>query len=304
MLARNSKSENNRLWISEKGDLRSELPANGASVMPTTNSSTVLEVQNISKAFRDRKSGEIRSVFSDVNFSVGRGSFTSIVGASGCGKSTVLNICAGLVQPDSGQVVIDSQTLSGINTDAAYITQNANLLPWMSVYQNVLLPLEIRKFPKDERDDRIHRWLDLVGLTEFAHYYPSQLSGGMQKRCSIARSLVYEPELILMDEPFGPLDAITRQVLQQEMLRLWEGSNNVVVFVTHDLNEALALSDQIIVMGTEPGRVMGIVDVPLSRPRDVFRITEEADYPQLHHELLDLFGTELRGLHARADVGP
>lgn len=229
----------------------------------------------------------------DVNFGVADNAFTSIVGPSGCGKSTLLNLLAGLSFPQQGRVLFRGEPVTQVNTRVGYVTQDSNLLPWLTVAENVELPLEIRGVGRRERQERAREWIQRVGLGGFEDHYPHQLSGGMQKRCAIARTLVYDPEIILMDEPFGPLDAITRMVLQAELLRLWETRHKTILFVTHDLTEAIALSDQVVVMTRRPGRVKAIMDVPLERPRDVFHIQESAGFAAIHGQLWEVFHAEI-----------
>lgn len=246
---------------------------------------TYVRVSNVTKSFGAGDS--LKLVCDDICLDIPEGSFTSIVGPSGCGKSTLLNMCAGLLAPDSGQINVNGTTISGPLRGVGYVTQDANLLPWKTVEQNVGLPLEVQNVPKRERAEHVKRWLDTVGLSGFSRHFPAQLSGGMQKRVSIARSLIYEPEFVLMDEPFGPLDAMTRVVLQQELIGLWQQQSKTVtlIFVTHDLQEAIALSDRVVVMSRHPGRIKEVIDVDIPRPRQVARITEDERYGQLHQAL-------------------
>ena len=228
-----------------------------------------------------------------VDFNAAQDCFVSIVGPSGCGKSTLLNLCAGLCFPDQGRVLFRGVPITSVNTHVGYVTQDSNLLPWQTVLENVALPMEIRGVPRKERLDRARSWIELVGLRGFEAHYPHQLSGGMQKRCSLARTLVYDPEVVLMDEPFGPLDAMTRLVLQAELLRLWERRHKTIIFVTHDLAEAVSLSDEVVALTRRPGRIKAVVRVPLERPRDVFHIAEAKGFPEVVGSLWNLFRTEL-----------
>lgn len=233
-------------------------------------------------------------VCEDICLEVPEGSFTSIVGPSGCGKSTLLNMCAGLLRPDNGQIHVDGTEIDGPVTGIGYVTQDANLLPWKTVEQNIELPLAIQDMPRRQRAQEVERWLELVGLTGFAKHYPAQLSGGMQKRASMARSLIYAPRFVLMDEPFGPLDAMTRIVLQQELLNLWQQQESVtMIFVTHDLQEAIALSDRVVVMSRHPGRVRDIIDIDFPRPRRVARVGEYEGFAHIHRKLWDLLRDDL-----------
>jgi sulfonate transport system ATP-binding protein len=233
------------------------------------------------------------NALTDITFSVGASEFWSIVGPSGCGKSTLLNMAAGLIHPSSGAVAVLGEDVTSVNTKVGYVTQDSNLLPWLTTYRNIELPLEIRGFGKAERRDLTKEWIDLVGLRGFENSYPHQLSGGMQKRCSIARTLVYDPDVLLLDEPFGAVDAITRSTLQDTLLNLWSDRRKSVIFVTHDLNEAIALSDKVVVMTKRPGTIKAIVDVELLRPRDVYQITESPEFAGMHQQLWELFKSEI-----------
>jgi NitT/TauT family transport system ATP-binding protein len=228
-----------------------------------------------------------------VSFDVEESSFIALVGPSGCGKSTVLNVVAGLTAPTSGRVECQGRPVRGINTAVGYATQNSNLFPWLTLEQNIAFPLELRGVPKAERRRRIDEYLAMTGLSGFARAYPYQLSGGMQKRASIVRTVIYDPGVILMDEPFGSLDAQTRMVLQHELLKIWGRSRKTVLFVTHDLVEAIGLSDRVIVFSGRPARVREVVDVPLPRPRDVFRIHEQEGFAATYDRIWSVFHKEL-----------
>ncbi|MFC9843222.1 ABC transporter ATP-binding protein [Streptomyces sp. NPDC060223] len=238
-------------------------------------------------------SGKMMDVLRDVSVTVREKEFFTVVGPSGCGKSTLLNIASGLLQPTDGTI----QCLKGDREldklEIGYITQDSNLFPWFTVIENIMMPLEIRRVPKQERVERAREWIKIVGLEGFENHYPRQLSGGMQKRCSIARTMVYEPEVLLMDEPFGALDAITKQTMQKTVLDLWQRRQTSVIFITHDLTEAIALSDRVAVMTGRPGRIRRTVDIPLDRPRDVFNITDLATFQELRRELWSLLETDI-----------
>lgn len=229
----------------------------------------------------------------DVSFGIGDSEFCSIVGPSGCGKSTLLNMAAGLLHQTSGEVHVLGERVESVNTKVGYVTQDSNLLPWLTVSRNIALPLQIRGFGKVERRELTEEWIKLVGLEGFENSYPHQLSGGMQKRCSIARTLVYDPEVLLLDEPFGAVDAITRTILQEVLLDLWSTKRKSVLFVTHDLNEAITLSDKVVVMTKRPGTIKAVVPVELPRPRNVYEIAEEPGFAALHRELWSLFKSEI-----------
>ncbi len=252
----------------------------------------VVRFDGITKAFVPRKQRPVHAL-QNVAFDVQQDEFVAIVGPSGCGKSTLLNLCAGLSFPERGQVVFRGTPVTQINTRVGYITQDSDLLPWLTVLENVALPLEVKRRPPGERDAVARAWIARVGLAGFEQHYPRQLSGGMQKRCAIARTLVQDPDVILMDEPFGPLDAITRLVLQDELLRLWAARKKTIVFVTHDLTEAISLADRVVVMTRRPGRVKAILPVEIPRPRDVFHVAETPAFAEIHARLWDVFAAEI-----------
>jgi NitT/TauT family transport system ATP-binding protein len=229
-------------------------------------------------------------ILEGVTFSVRQGAFACVIGASGSGKTTLLRLAGGLLKPGSGDVKIDGKPRRGPTRDVAIVFQDYGraLLPWRDVYHNVSLALEASGLPRAQRKDRIERLLSTVGLDKHAHKFPSELSGGMQQRLQIARCLAQEPRILLMDEPFGALDAMTRQTLQDEILRLHAEQKITVLFVTHDLEEALYLGDQIVALATNPGRIDRIVDVPLSRPRNQLTTREHPDFLRLRRELFGL----------------
>jgi NitT/TauT family transport system ATP-binding protein len=215
------------------------------------------------------------------------------VGPSGCGKTTLLRLAAGLIGASSGTVFYNGAPVGGLNTGVGYVTQDNNLFPWLTALGNVEFPLAIRGIPRRERRERALHWLRLVGLEGFGDLYPSQLSGGMQKRVSIVRTLIYEPAVVLLDEPFGALDAQTRMGLHQELLELWREKKSTMLFITHDLVEAITLSDQIVVMTRRPGRVKEIYEVPLVRPRNVFEIYLEPGFEAAYAALWKHFKSEI-----------
>ncbi|NQE93248.1 ABC transporter ATP-binding protein [Nocardia terpenica] len=223
---------------------------------------------------------------SGLDLAVGRGRFVSIVGPTGCGKSTVLNLVAGLLRPSSGTVLVDGQPLAGRNHRAGYLFQQDTLLPWQSVLDNVALGLRIRGVGKDERTARAREWLARVGLSGFEDAYPYQLSGGMRRRAAIARTWIVDPEILLMDEPFGALDVHTRQLMETELLGLWTGSGKTVLFVTHDLDEAIALSDEVVLLSSGPGsRIVGSYPIDLPRPRELLDIRTRPDFLRMHRSI-------------------
>jgi NitT/TauT family transport system ATP-binding protein len=216
---------------------------------------------------------------------VEEGEFVTVVGPSGCGKSTLLNLVVGLLPASGGEIVFRDRRVAGINTEIGYVTQKDNLLPWRTLVENVELALEIRGTAKAERRRRAEELIAQVGLAGFDDHYPHELSGGMRQRANIIRTLIYDPELILMDEPFGPLDAQTRIVLQDQLLKLWRLSRKTILFITHDLVEAITLADRVVVMTSRPGRVKHIAAVPIPRPRDVYQIHESPEFREVYNKL-------------------
>lgn len=219
-----------------------------------------IDLQNVTKRF-----GGLTAV-SDVSLQVRKGEFVAIVGPSGCGKSTVLRMVAGLETADEGAVQANGATVKGPGPDRTLIFQEHALYPWRTVAANVGFGLELAGVPKAERQERVAAILETVGLGGFAKYYPHQLSGGMRQRASIARALVTDPEILLLDEPYGALDAITRVQMQKELLRLWESTQKTCLLITHDIDEALMLADRILVMSPRPGRVVETIEI--ANPRD------------------------------------
>lgn len=252
------------------------------------NSKPIIHFENVYKVFTTRARGADEKAFvavRDINLDIQEGEFVSLVGPSGCGKSTLLNMVAGLFAPTSGDISYKQGPVNGVNTDVGYITQDDNLLPWRTVIDNVALALEFRGVGKKQRYEDAHRVLEIVGLKGFERFYPHELSGGMRKRVSIVRTLVYAPSVFLMDEPFGPLDAQTRVILQDELLKILQQSKQTVLFVTHDLVESIALSDRIVVFSRSPGTIKTIYKVDLPKPRDVFHIHETPGFNDIYDAL-------------------
>jgi NitT/TauT family transport system ATP-binding protein len=254
-------------------------------------SEIALRWQGVRKVFA--REGKTVEAVADVSLDIRRGEFVALVGPSGCGKSTLLNMTAGTMPIDGGEVIYEGQPVAAVNTRVGYITQKDNLLPWRTVQENVALPLEIRGVPPAEREARVQALIDRVGLTGFEKHYPRELSGGMRKRVTLIRTLVYDPETLLMDEPFGALDAQLRLIMQDQLLKIWSGSGKTIVFVTHDLGEAITLADRVVVLSRRPARVKLIAEVPLSRPRDVFDLAHSGEVASLHRELWDALREDL-----------
>jgi NitT/TauT family transport system ATP-binding protein len=252
----------------------------------------IITLRGVDKTFVSAQQQPVEAL-RGVSLDVRRDAFVALVGPSGCGKTTIINLIAGFAQPTSGSVCYKNRPVAGVNRDVGYVPQESKLFPWLSLEQNILFPLQVRGYPRQEQQARLREYLALVGLTGFERALPSQLSGGMQKRASIIRALVYDADVLLMDEPFGPLDAQTKMVLQSDLLRLWSQRPKTVLFVTHDLVEAIALSDQIVVLTPRPGEVRAVLDVPLARPRDVYRIHEQPGFAAIYERLWALFRDEL-----------
>lgn len=232
---------------------------------------TKLVVRDVSKSFRIRgrrgNNDQILHVLGAVSFEIRQGELVSIIGESGCGKTTLLRIIQGLIQLESGSILVDGVPVSKPGRDRGFVFQQASLLPWRSAQKNVEFGLELQGVPATERSRRAADLLKLVGLSDAANQYPHQLSGGMQQRVGLARALAIDPAILLMDEPFSALDAQTREVLQNELLRIHGETGKTTLFVTHDLDEAIYLSDRIVVLAARPGRVKKIIEVPFPRPR-------------------------------------
>jgi NitT/TauT family transport system ATP-binding protein len=224
-----------------------------------------LEFVAVGKAYRTRD--ETLQALAGVTFDVAQGEFVSIVGPSGCGKSTLLKIILGVIPYSSGEVRLAGKRISGPQLGAGMVFQNAALPPWRRVIDNVLLPIEVLGLSRQAYWQKAYDLLAMVGLTGFERKYPHELSGGMQQRVSICRALIHDPGLLLMDEPFGALDALTREIMQAELLRIWAETHKTVLFVTHSIDEAVLLSDRVVVMSTRPGRVLADTTIGLPRPR-------------------------------------
>jgi NitT/TauT family transport system ATP-binding protein len=226
-----------------------------------------VQISEVSKSFTTES--ETLLALDDVSLNIERGEFVCLLGPSGCGKSTLLRIIGGLLEPTTGEVTIGNRTPSDAQADKAlgYIFQDPSLMPWRTAEENIRLPLQVNRSKNRDSPPSVEGLLKLVGLERFGHYYPTQLSGGMQQRVALARVLSFEPSLLLMDEPFGALDEITRGAMRYELMRIWDADQKTVVFVTHSISEAVTLSDRVVVLSGQPGQVKGIVDIDLPRPR-------------------------------------
>ena len=227
-----------------------------------------LHIANLTKRYYVERDGRQVLALSDVSLSVADAEFVAIVGPSGCGKTTLLNIVAGLLTYDAGSVAIDGQEIRGPGVNRAVVFQHSSLLPWRTIAGNVRYGMELqRRFDAAAMHERTETFIKLVGLSGFERHYPSELSGGMQQRVNLARALASDPAVLLMDEPFAALDAQTREHMQLELLKIWSHARKTVIFITHQINEAIYLADRVVVMSPRPGRVKGAFVVPFERPR-------------------------------------
>ena len=245
----------------------------------------IVSVQNISKLYTGTSAGQTHAL-SRVSLDIRPGDFVSLLGPSGCGKSTLLRLIADLIEPSEGQITIKGKAprQARLDRDYGFVFQSPVLYEWRSVLRNIQLPLEVMKFSAAERDRRAREMLQLVGLKEFERHYPWQLSGGMQQRVSIARALSFKPSILLMDEPFGALDELTRERMNMELLNIWSQTETTVIFVTHSIAEAVFLSSRVVIMTPRPGRIEKIVAIDLPRPR-TFETREQTRYFELITEV-------------------
>ncbi|MFV2177882.1 ABC transporter ATP-binding protein [Actinomadura sp. LOL_016] len=244
----------------------------------------MLKTRKLTKQFVKDDQGIV--ALRDFDLDVAQGGFVSVLGRSGCGKSTMLNLLAGLTAPTSGEVLYRDEPVTKPRVDVGYLTQSDTLMPWRTVRRNIEMPMELRGVPSARRRERADELIERVGLGGFERHYPRELSGGMRRRVSLARMLACDPETLLMDEPFGALDAQLRHDLQKELLRLWQGSGQTVVFVTHDIEEALLLGDRVVVLG-RLGRVVLDEEVGLPRPRDPDELRVDSRFVSLHRKMTD-----------------
>jgi NitT/TauT family transport system ATP-binding protein len=273
---------------SEEAPMDHAAPARGKAPGADDNELGGIRIHDLAQTYERVTTREIvrTHALRNVNLDVAPKEFVCLIGPSGCGKTTILKIIAGLLRPTSGEVSVSGKRITGPGTDRATVFQTPALMPWRSVVDNVVLALEFAGMPKAQRRDQAIHYVDRVGLSEFYDHYPGELSGGMQQRVGIARALAIEPQVLLMDEPFGALDAITRGHMQSELLRIWEQEKKTVVFVTHSIDEALLLSDRIIVM--KEGTVVTTVEVPIEQPRTRESLLEHDEAIELRRELIEM----------------
>ena len=251
-----------------------------------------LEARALNKTFEKR--GQTVEVLRDINFEVAPGEFVAILGASGCGKTTLLRILDGLESVTAGRVLVDGHEQVQPGPDRGFVFQSDTLVPWRTIIKNVVLGLELQGKPRGERREQAQKYLDLVGLSGFENHYPRELSGGMRQRANLARALTIHPEVLLMDEPFAALDAQTREMMQAELLRIWsETDSRTVLFITHQIDEAIFLADRIIVLTARPGTIKEIVDVDFGRPRDL-SIKRTTEFVEMEDKIWRLIEEEVK----------
>jgi len=272
-----------------------------ASVAANKKTSSAIALSDVSVAFQ-LAGGSVYTAVERATLDVADGEFVAIVGPTGCGKSTLLNIAAGLMPPSAGGVDIFDAPLAALNRQAGYLFQADALFPWKTALENVAIGLETAGTPVSDARARAHEWLTRVGLGAFGDRYPHMLSGGQRKRVGLAQVLIRDPKILLMDEPFGPLDAQTRQIMGGLLLDLWSGDRKAVLFVTHDLEEAIALSDRVVIMSAGPAaRIIGDWRVPLARPRDIGEIKLDHSFHELHREIWQMLKAEVIKGYAQAE---
>jgi NitT/TauT family transport system ATP-binding protein len=260
----------------------------------------VLSLKNIGKRFFARE--RVIDAVQRISLDVAKGEFLTMVGPSGCGKSTILNIISGLMRPTEGTVELDGKRLQGVTREVGYVTQQPNLMPWRTLLDNVSFPLQVSGVAKSERDDRAAQLIAMVGLDGFEKSYPHELSGGMRQRANIVPTLIYAPKVMLMDEPFGPLDAQTRVVLQDQLLEIWSRTGVTIIFITHDLHEAIGLGDRVVLLSARPGRIIRVDKVAMPRPRDVFRMHDSGEFRGLYDAIWVELESQVR--NQRSDAPP
>lgn len=260
-----------------------------------------IEFKGAGRAFVSRD-GQSMTALQSVALTVAPGEFVSILGPSGCGKTTLLRMAAGLLEPSWGEVVVGGEAVHRPRPDFGTVFQQALLLPWLTVLDNVLIPIDVQGRPVAKYRDRAIELIEMVGLKGFEKRYPFELSGGMQQRVALARGLIHDPAVLFMDEPFAALDAMTREQMGVELLNIWEANKTTTVFVTHGISEAVFLSDRVVVMSARPGRVSRVVDIPFARPRTP-KLMATPEFAALVGEIREIFGAVEHGAGAITDPG-
>jgi NitT/TauT family transport system ATP-binding protein len=276
---------------------------NGVTGAKAQTRATAVSLADVTISFR-LADGSAYTAVEHASLDVADGEFVSIVGPTGCGKSTLLNVTAGLFPPSAGQVQIFGAGLPGLNRQSGYLFQSEALFPWKTAIENVAIGLETAGTPREEARRRAQEWLGRVGLGTFGPRYPHMLSGGQRKRVGLAQVLIRDPKILLMDEPFGPLDAQTRQIMGNLLLELWSADRKAVMFVTHDLEEAIALSDRVVIMSAGPAaRIIGNWTVPLPRPRDIAEVKLDPAFHKLHRDIWEKLKDEVLKGYAQTGGG-
>jgi NitT/TauT family transport system ATP-binding protein len=251
----------------------------------------MIEAEGVQKTYQASKGRSVEAL-TDINLSIKDGEFLSIVGPSGCGKSTFLSLVAGLLPISGGSIKVAGKLVTEPSVDVGIVFQGALLLDWRTVLENVMVPVEVMGLPRKEYQKRALELLDMTGLTAFANHYPWQLSGGMQRRVAICRALVYNPPILLLDEPFGALDAMTRDYMNIELMRIWQQSKKTVILITHSISEAVLLSDRVAVMSPIPGRVLEIIDIDIPRPRGL-EVTGSPRFGEYANRIRSFFSADM-----------
>lgn len=272
---------------------RLSLPPRASSGRPHI----MLDIENLGLVYPARSKKQAETVaLQDVNLNIRQGEFVALLGSSGCGKSTLLNILAGLLKPQQGQVLVSGKPLTDIHVGVGYVPQGDVLFPWRRVQSNIEIGLELKGVGRQERKAAVSDIIKVVGLAGFERAYPAELSGGMKKRVGLARCFVMNPKIVLMDEPFSALDAQLRIDMQAELLEIWREHNSTVVFVTHDLEEAVSLSDRVVVFSPRPGRIVGQISIEFERPRDVVELRYTREFIHVCNDVRNLLKATNRGL--------
>lgn len=254
---------------------------------------TKLEATNLRHEYYQPRTGGRLLALDNINLQVEDGEFVTIVGPSGCGKTTFINLADGLLKPTAGQILIDGKRVTGPGTDRGMVFQDSCLMPWRTVMKNVIFGLECQGLDNGEGQARARQFIKLVGLEGFEDHYPHELSGGMQQRCNLARALTVDPKILIMDEPFAALDAQTREIMQMELLRIWRQSGKTVLFITHQISEAIYLADRVIVFGARPGRVKQTIKINIPRPRDL-SVKRDKVFLEYEDQLWNLIEEEVK----------
>ena len=264
-------------------------PIPSAAATELNSAAPLIHIDRISKTYRTASGGSVKAL-DTIDLRIGDAEFVSIVGSSGCGKTTLLRIIAGLEREFDGTLWLGGEQVRGPNRDIGIVFQDATLLPWRKIIDNVLLPAQVLKLDQASSSARAYKLLELVGLKTFEDKYPNELSGGMRQRVAIARSLVHDPRVLLMDEPFGALDALTRETMNLELLKIWDAARKTVFLITHSISEAVFLSDRVIVLSPRPGKILADVPIGLPRPRTLDLLSEKTfgDYTREIRRLLDV----------------